>query len=142
MIVPLLLGLTLTSPDVKTGAPVARAFVWNKDGCNGANRTPRLTWDAPPPGTRSFNLTVIDHDAPKPGGWVHWTVSRIPANVRALSDVGPHGAMVGRNDFGTFGWGGPCPPPGPAHHYTFTLNAIDGHGRVVASPKLIPVYKR
>ena len=42
MIVPLLLGLTLTSPDVKTGAPVARAFVWNKDGCNGENRTPRL----------------------------------------------------------------------------------------------------
>ena len=44
MIVPLLLGLTLTSPDVKTGAPIARAFVWNKDGCNGANRTPRLAW--------------------------------------------------------------------------------------------------
>ena len=47
---PLLLGLTLMSADVKTGAPVARAFVWNKDGCDGANRTPRLTWDAPPPG--------------------------------------------------------------------------------------------
>ena len=142
MIVPLLLGLTLMSPDVKTGAPVARAFVWNKDGCNGANRTPRLTWDAPPAGTRSFNVTAIDHDAPKPGGWVHWSVTRIPASARALSEVGPHGAVVARNDFGTFGWGGPCPPPGPVHHYTFTLDALDARDRIVASSKLIPVYKR
>ena len=142
MIAPLLLGLTLASPDVKTGAPIARAFVWNKDGCNGENRTPRLTWDAPPPDTRSFNLTVIDHDAPKPGGWVHWNVSHIPASARALSEVGPRGAVVSRNDFGTFGWGGPCPPPGQLHRYVFTLFALDPNNQVLATAKMVPVYKR
>ena len=142
MFVSLLLGLTLTSPDVKTGATVARAFVWSKDGCNGENRTPRLAWDAPPRGTRSFNLTVIDYDAPKPGGWVHWAVFHIPASTRALSDAVPRGAMVRLNDFGTKGWGGPCPPPGPAHHYTFKLDAIGARDRAIASAQLVPVYKR
>ncbi len=73
---------------------------------------------------------------------MHWAVAHIPASARALSEIGPHGALVLRNDFGTFGWGGPCPPPGAVHHYTFTLTAIDGRGHPVASSKLVPVYKR
>jgi Raf kinase inhibitor-like YbhB/YbcL family protein len=142
MIVPLLVALTLTSPDVRDGAPVATPFVWNRDGCHGANRTPRLRWDAPPRGTRWFDLTVIDHDAPKPGGWVHWIVTGIPASARAIGPVVPRGATVGKNDFGTLGWGGPCPPPGPAHHYTFVLLALDGRLRTVTSAKMVPVYER
>lgn len=141
MIVPLLLGLTLTSPDVKTGASVPRAFVWNKDGCNGENRTPRLMWDAPPRGTRAFDLSVIDHDAPKPGGWVHLRVAGIGAAARGF-DGRARGAKIGANDFGTTGWGGPCPPPGPVHHYTFTLRALDAHGHALAAATLVPVYKR
>ncbi|PYN96437.1 MAG: YbhB/YbcL family Raf kinase inhibitor-like protein, partial [Candidatus Rokuibacteriota bacterium] len=31
----------------------------------------------------------------------------------------------GVNDFKKLGWGGPCPPPGPAHRYVFTLYALD-----------------
>lgn len=142
MIVPLLLGLTLSSPDVRTGAQIAHAFVWNNDGCHGANRTPRLTWDAPPPGTRTLNFTVIDHDAPKPGGWVHWSVFHILPETRALNDVAPRGAIVLRNDFGTVGWGGPCPPLGSLHHYTFELQALSEHLRVLAVAKLVPTYKR
>jgi Raf kinase inhibitor-like YbhB/YbcL family protein len=141
MIVPLLLGLTLSSPDVKTGAPVARAFVWNKDGCNGENRTPRLTWDAPPAGTRSIALMVVDPDAPKPGGWVHWRVG-MPARARALSSMLPAHGVTGKNDFGTVGWGGPCPPPGQLHHYVFTLFALDRDNHVLATSKLVPVYRR
>ena len=141
MMIPLLLGLTLTSPDVKTGAPIARAFVWNKDGCDGANRTPRLSWDAPPRGTRWFDLSVIDHDAPKPGGWVHLRVAGIPAASRGF-DGRPQGAKIDRNDFGTAGWGGPCPPPGQLHHYTFTLRALDARGRALAEATMIPIYKR
>jgi phosphatidylethanolamine-binding protein (PEBP) family uncharacterized protein len=39
---PLILALTLTSPDVRDGAPVPRPYVWNRDCCDGANLAPRL----------------------------------------------------------------------------------------------------
>src|SRR6266403_613072 len=35
------------------------------------------------------------------------------------------GARQGRTDFRRPGYGGPCPPPGPAHRYFFTLYALD-----------------
>ena len=34
-------------------------------------------------------------------------------------------ARQGRNDFRHPGYGGPCPPPGPAHRYFFKLYALD-----------------
>ena len=141
MIVPLLLGLTLSSPDVKTGAPIARAFVWNKDGCNGDNRTPRLAWSDVPAGTRSFSLTVIDHDAPKAGGWVHERLDGIAATSRGFGHRAQR-VTNHTNDFGELGWGGPCPPPGQLHHYTFTLRALDARGRVLATATMVPVYRR
>ena len=36
----------------------------------------------------------------------------------------PAGAVQGRTDFGTAGYGGPCPPPGKPHHYYFRLYAL------------------
>ena len=77
----------------------------------------------------SFNLTVIDHDAPKPGGWVHWAVFHIPASARALSDAVPRGAMVRLNDFGTKGWGGPCPRRAPR---TITRSRSTPSARTIA----------
>jgi Raf kinase inhibitor-like YbhB/YbcL family protein len=35
------------------------------------------------------------------------------------------GARQGRTDFQRVGYGGPCPPPGPAHRYFFKLYALD-----------------
>ena len=32
--------------------------------------------------------------------------------------------MQGRTDYGTVGYGGPAPPPGPPHHYNFRLFAL------------------
>jgi Raf kinase inhibitor-like YbhB/YbcL family protein len=38
----------------------------------------------------------------------------------------PEGAIQSRTDFGTDGWGGPCPPPdGKPHRYIFTVFAVD-----------------
>lgn len=34
-------------------------------------------------------------------------------------------AKQGVNDFRRVGFGGPCPPPGPAHRYYFRLYALD-----------------
>lgn len=141
MMMALELALTLTSPDVTTGGTVPRSLVWNHDGCDGANRRPRLTWSRPPAGTHDFLLTVIDPDAPKPGGWVHWHVV-LPATARSTSATPSRDDVEAENDFGTVGWGGPCPPPGQLHHYVFTLSARDAHGKVLDSATLIPVYRR
>jgi Raf kinase inhibitor-like YbhB/YbcL family protein len=142
MILALAAAFALTSPDLRDGGTVPSAFVWNRDGCTGANRTPRLHWTAPPPGTASLRLVVDDHDAPKPGGWIHWHVEGIPPSARGLGPALPRGARPERNDWGTIGWGGPCPPPGAPHHYTFALDALDAHGHVLATARMVPVYGR
>jgi Raf kinase inhibitor-like YbhB/YbcL family protein len=142
MLPPMLLAFALSSPDFKDGAAIPKAFAFNQNGCGGENRTPRVRWDAVPPGTRTFSLTVVDHDAAKPGGWTHWAVFRLPANTRALGDLPVSGAVILRNSFGTLGWGGPCPPPGSVHHYTFELRALDAHDRTVGIAKMVPVYSR
>jgi phosphatidylethanolamine-binding protein (PEBP) family uncharacterized protein len=36
----------------------------------------------------------------------------------------PAGTVQGRTDFGTTGYGGPCPLPGKPHHYYFWLYAL------------------
>ncbi len=52
--------------------------------CDGANRSPAITWSAPPPGTQSFAIVVEDPDAPS-GTFTHWIVSRRRRPTRARS---------------------------------------------------------
>lgn len=98
--------------------------------CSGAGISPQLAWSATPAGTASFALIVADPDAPR-GTFVHWVLYDLPATVRALPEGLPglgqltDGSRQGRNDFGEVGYGGPCPPRGSAHHYHFTLYALD-----------------
>jgi Raf kinase inhibitor-like YbhB/YbcL family protein len=123
---------TLVSPEIKTGSRIAEAQVFNGFGCQGANVSPALSWSNAPKDTQSFALMVYDPDAPTGSGWWHWIVYNIPATTTSLAaDAGntqnmlmPHGAVQGRTDFGTSGYGGPCPPPGKPHHYYFRLYAL------------------
>jgi hypothetical protein len=98
--------------------------------CDGADRSPPLAWRDPPANTASFALVCEDPDAPA-GTWVHWVAYELPATARALpAGVPPTptisgGGRQGVNDFRRPGWGGPCPPRGPAHRYVFTLYALD-----------------
>ena len=41
-----------------------------------------------------------------------------------MKNLIPGAAVQGRTDFGTPGYGGPCPPPGKPHHYHFRLYAL------------------
>jgi Raf kinase inhibitor-like YbhB/YbcL family protein len=100
-----------------------------KHTCSGANASPSLGWSGAPDGTQTFALIVSDPDAPG-GDFTHWvlyglsgTEKGLPEDVR--SDAQPLGAAQGINDFGKVGYGGPCPPPGPKHHYHFTLYALN-----------------
>jgi Raf kinase inhibitor-like YbhB/YbcL family protein len=85
-------------------------------------------------------LIVRDPDAPM-GSWVHWVLYNLPANVTELPADTPatatleNGAMQGVNDAGKSGYQGPCPPPGPIHHYHFRLYALDNELDLVAGAK-------
>jgi hypothetical protein len=123
---------TLTSPDIAEGKTIAEAQVFNSFGCHGRNVSPALSWSHVPAGTKSFALLVHDPDAPTGSGWWHWVVYDIPADATSLpagagdpkKNLMPAAAVQGRSDFGTSGYGGPCPPPGKAHHYYFRLYAL------------------
>jgi Raf kinase inhibitor-like YbhB/YbcL family protein len=123
---------SLKSTDLKEGGKIEEKQVFNSFGCSGGNVSPELSWANAPAGTKSFALTVYDPDAPTGSGWWHWVVYNIPADTKELaSGVGsgtgalPTGAVQGKTDFGSAGYGGPCPPQGDKpHHYIFTLYAL------------------
>ena len=124
----------LTSPDFKPNGTIAEEQVFDGFGCKGRNISPALAWSGAPKGTKSFALLVHDPDAPTGGaGWWHWVVINIPAGISELkkgagSGAGsslPQVALQITTDFGTPGWGGPCPPAGDKpHRYNFVLHAL------------------
>jgi Raf kinase inhibitor-like YbhB/YbcL family protein len=90
-------------------------------------KSPPLAWSPGPPGTVAYAVTAVDPDAK---GFVHWAVIDLPATTTSLpegvsaSGKLPPGAVELANDFEKKGYGGPCPPPGAAHHYVFKVVAL------------------
>ncbi len=102
-------------------------------GCEGGNVSPAVSWENAPEGTKSFALTVYDPDAPTGSGWWHWVAYNIPASAKSIAEGAgtvdgkklPKGSAQGTTDFGTKGYGGPCPPAGDKpHHYIVSLHAL------------------
>ncbi len=135
-----------------------------KHACDGSDVSPPLRWTDPPEDTKGFALTVDGLDSTS-GVSVHWLLYGIPATLRELhegiprQDIVPGIGSQGLNGLGAVGYSGPCPPPGPAHPYAFTLYALDTlvslpphktkadlrkamYGRIVVRVKLIGRYKR
>jgi Raf kinase inhibitor-like YbhB/YbcL family protein len=126
-------GFKVTSTDVQSGKTIGDMYVFSDFGCTGKNVSPALSWSGAPAGTKSFAVTVYDPDAPTGSGWWHWVVYNLPAATTSLPQGAgdgkapklPAGAVQGRTDFGSSGYGGPCPPQGDKpHHYTFTVFAL------------------
>lgn len=101
----------------------------SKYTCDGENISPQLGWNKPDERIKSFAIIMDDPDAPS-GDFVHWVVYNIPANVNEfLENITPtrnipNGVMMGKNDFGKIGYGGPCPPSG-THRYFFKIFGLD-----------------
>jgi Raf kinase inhibitor-like YbhB/YbcL family protein len=123
----------LSSEAVGQGSHLTDEQVYNGFGCTGKNVSPDLKWTPGPEGTKSYAVMVYDPDAPTGSGWWHWIVYNIPDDVTELpggaGDASgkflPEGAVHGRSDFGTFDFGGACPPEGEKdHRYIFTVFAL------------------
>lgn len=155
-------SIDLTSAAFGEGSGIPSRYT-----CDGAGLSPPLRWSGVPASAKSLALEMDDPDAR--GTWVHWVVYDIPVGVSELSegvspatsDPGgdPMGATNGTNDFKRTGYGGPCPPDGPAHRYFFELFALDAvldlapsatksellgamDGKVIAQGSLMGTYKR
>jgi len=127
---------TVKSSSFKDGDYLGQAHILSADfgfGCAGGNQSPHLSWSGAPQGTKSFAITCFDPDAPTGSGFWHWLVVNIPPGVTELAlDAGnpkapklPAGALQTRNDVGTMGYIGPCPPEGDhPHRYLFTVFAV------------------
>jgi Raf kinase inhibitor-like YbhB/YbcL family protein len=134
------------SPAVPPLALTSSSFAGNvipdRFTCHGQDISPELAWKPAPSGTRSFVLIVTDRDSRFGGAagyllhllagyFLHWLVYDIPGSRGELPEALPtqprlaDGTQQGLNDFDKPGYGGPCPPQGPAHHYLFELFALD-----------------
>jgi len=152
-------ALNLSSPAFTPGGAIPKQY-----SCEGEDYSPALTWTDVPQSAKTLALIVDDPDAPR-GTFVHWVVYNLPASVRHLDEnvakepTIAGGGNQGRNGFRRFGYGGPCPPPGPTHHYHFRLYALDSslnmgpgataaqvqaaiQGHVLATAELVGTYKR
>lgn len=118
-------SMHITSSAFQNGGEIPAKYT-----CSGANVSPSLAWSGTPAGIQSFALVVSDPDAPG-GDFTHWVLYGLSGSEKSLPENLPQqpqlasGATQGMNDFGKVGYGGPCPPPGPKHHYHFTLYALN-----------------
>lgn len=121
-------------------ATFALTLPWSEGGpipadytCGGSDVSPPLVWSGVPVDTASLAIVVTDLDATTADGrpFVHWIVANIPPSITAIPTGGTiAGSIEALNDFSTVetprsGWGGPCPPTGTTHTYSFEVRALD-----------------
>lgn len=151
--------LNLTSSSFQ-GGEIRKQFT-----CDGVESSPELAWSAPPEGTQSFALIVVDRDSSFGYSFVHWVLYDLSAEKRELpeglpkQEQLPDGTRQGLNGYDKTGYGGPCPPGSSAHRYVFALYALDSRlnlpagatrkqvenglkGHILAHGEVIGRYKR
>jgi Raf kinase inhibitor-like YbhB/YbcL family protein len=107
----------------------SKEFIPIEYTCEGQNISPPLLWKNVSSETESLVLIVDDPDAPKKT-WVHWLVynippeiDRFPSNMQSSTDISSK-IKIGRNDFNSNAYGGPCPPSG-THRYFFKIYGLN-----------------
>lgn len=116
----------VSSSTFSNNGRIPLSMVENQFGCHGGNRSPQLSWANAPIGTRSFAVVAFDQTA----NFGHWGIYNISSARTSLAENAGASSALGievNNDFGTHGYGGPCPPPGLNHRYVFTVYALDAN---------------
>jgi len=122
--------LIMTTTAFEDGGVIPNKYTGAAEG--GMAVSPELKWTQVPPGTQSFVLLFHDPEPVLNKGAkmdiTHWLVWNIPASSTGL----PEGVMQGELPDGTRqvslrfnGYMGPGAGPGPYHHYTLELFALD-----------------
>jgi phosphatidylethanolamine-binding protein (PEBP) family uncharacterized protein len=91
----------LANPTIKNKSTIGNEHVLNGFGWTGGDVSPELKWSNAPKDTKSFAVTVYDHDAPTGSGWWHWlifdiapTVTSLPAGAgKSDGSVAPQGSI-------------------------------------------------
>jgi Raf kinase inhibitor-like YbhB/YbcL family protein len=131
--------MTLTSSAFHNHAAMPKRFT-----AAGQDMSPPLAWHHVPANAVSLVLVMEDPDAPGPQPFRHWMVINIPPAAKGLPENLPHTKRLknipslqqGKNSFGQIGYGGPAPPPGPAHHYRIILYALSR--KLLFAPDCLP----
>jgi Raf kinase inhibitor-like YbhB/YbcL family protein len=94
--------------------------------------SPELKWSQVPPGTQSFVLLMHDPEPVLQKGSkmdiTHWLIWNIPGSATGLPENVPQGTLPDGSrqvSLRSNAYMGPGAPPGPYHHYTFELYAVD-----------------
>jgi Raf kinase inhibitor-like YbhB/YbcL family protein len=120
--------MKLSSTAFSDGGKIPVLYVMPPAG--GKNVSLPLSWSDPPPGTKSFALSIVDPH-PVARNWVHWLVINIPPDVQSLAEGAsgkkmPSGARELNSSFGDPSYGGPQPPKGTGDHpYVVTFSALN-----------------
>lgn len=97
--------------------------------CDGADISPPLIIEGI--AERAASLAIIMEDPDAPMGtfthWVAWNIppGNIPENIPKEKVVTEPNMLQAKNDFGKYGYGGPCPPRGKPHRYFFKVYVLD-----------------
>ncbi len=108
--------MKVSSPAFADGGRIPPQFT-----CDGDETSPPLAITGIPEGTITMALIMEDPDAPG-GAFDHWIAWNIDP-VKTI-EAGTRPGIQGRNSGGKTGYHGPCPPRG-AHHYHFSVYALD-----------------
>ena len=122
--------LLMTIPGFADGSTVPVKFTCSAQP---AAVSPEVQWSQVPPGTQSFMLLLHDPE-PRPAKGLtditHWLIWNVPGTAKGLPEGVPAGTLPvgshqlkGNRPAGMYN--GPCAPPGPNHHYTWELYALD-----------------
>ena len=121
--------MNVESLDFKDGEFLDNKYSLSTDygfGCAGKNLRPHLKWEGFSNEIIEYAITIFDPDAPTGSGFWHWILVNIDKQHNETSEKCISSSLQIQNDFGSYGYGGPCPPEGDhTHRYFFTVYGLN-----------------